>query len=99
MFRRRKIPARADIFDERKLPAWLVVHDAWYNVLEARALPPGTDLLRVYLVELLRYHDDGWRLSQFSAFGAYFFASKRGELKRRVFITIDHPGGEPRVWV
>lgn len=92
MFKRRTVPARADLFDERNRPCWIVAIDAWYSVREAKLLPPGTDLLRVFITELLRYHDDGWRLSRFSSHGAYFFAAKPGHLKRRIYITPDHPG-------
>ena len=43
------------------------------------------------VVELLRYHDAGWRLSEFNAFGGYFFAEKAYEDRRMVRIATEDP--------
>ena len=89
--RRRRLPPRTDLFDERKRPTWLVAHDNWNRIHEIRELPPGSDLMRAFIVELLRYHDAGWRLSEFNAFGGYFFAEKAYEDRRMVRIATEDP--------
>jgi hypothetical protein len=91
MVRRSRIPARALLFDDRHRNTWIVAYDPWYGVLESRALPAGADLVRAFLVELLRYHDAGWRLNDFSSSSASFHATKLHETKRRVCITVDDP--------
>lgn len=92
MVRRSRIPARAHLFDDRHRVTWIIAQDPWYRVLEARQLPAGTDLMRAFLAELLRYHDEGWRLNDFSSYGASFHATKMYETKRSVSITINDPG-------
>ncbi len=89
--RRRGLPPRTDLFDERKRATWLVAHNNWHRIYEIRELPPGTDLMREFLVELLRYHDGGWRLSEFSAAIGYFFAEKEHEDRRMVRIATEDP--------
>jgi len=91
MARRHSRPTRADIFREGNRQTWLVAVGPCYEVLEARSLPPGTDILRTFLVELLSYHDAGWHLSEFDAGSGYFFASKEHAAQRRIYITIDDP--------
>lgn len=91
MVRRNRPPVRADLFDQTKSSHWLVAEDLWRKILELRALPPGTDLMRIFLVELLRYHDSGWRLSEFKSFGASFYATKEYEAKRYVYIASEDP--------
>lgn len=87
----RRILARADLFDTRDKHAWLVVQTPWRSIIESRQLEAGRDLLRVFLTELLRYHDEGWRLNEFSAWSGEFFATKEGETKRCVRITCEDP--------
>lgn len=65
--------------------------------MEARALPVGTDLMRAFLAELLRYQDEGWRLNEFSSFSASFYATKEYQDKRYVYIsTIDPATPAPK---
>ena len=89
---RTRMPMRAELFDDRHRPTWVVATNPWRKGLEVRALPAGTDLMREYLVELLRYHDDGWRLNHFSSFSACFFATKERYDKRCVSIVLEDPG-------
>lgn len=88
---RHKRPARADIFKEGHRPTWIVVTDPWYKRLDVRALPAGSDLVREFLLELLRYHENGWHLSEFNSGSGYFFAAKEREPKRLVSIILDDP--------
>ena len=94
MVRRTVMPRRAQLFDDRGEAAWIVAENSWHKVLEARALPAGTDLMRAFILELLHYQDDGWRLNEFSAFSASFFASKEHEQKRYVYIALSDPAIE-----
>lgn len=91
MARRNRPPIRADIFKERRYPTWLVAEDPWQRILESRLLPVGTDLMRVYLSELLRHHDAGWYLSEFQSFSASFCEMKEHELKRYVYMSLVDP--------
>lgn len=91
MVRRNRPPVRADLFDQTKQPHWLIAKDPWRKILELRPLPPGTDLMRAFLIELLRYHDSGWRLGEFKSFGASFYVTKEYETKRYVYIASDDP--------
>lgn len=59
----------------------------WHKLLEVRPLPAGTDLMRLFILELLRYQESGWRLNEFSAFSASFYATKECHNKRYVYIT------------
>ena len=96
MVRRYVRPARVELFDENRLPSWFVVENPWHKLLEVRPLPPGTDLLRMFLVELLKYHDAGWRLSRFNSDAGYFFATKAYEEKRQVYLTLNDPALPPK---
>jgi hypothetical protein len=91
MSRRTPHRARAEILEVSKIDCWLVVDDPWRRIIRTEKLPAGTDLMRRFLVELLDYHDKGWRLHDFSTFAAHFFASKEGELKHYVQITSADP--------
>ena len=96
MGRRYTPPLRANLFEDRQYLAWVVAENPWQKVLEVRALPAGTDLMRVFIAELLRYQDDGWRLNDFSSFSSSFFCTKEHHDKRRVYITTVDPAA-PRV--
>lgn len=97
MARRSVMLPRARLFEDCSRPAWIVAENPWHKLLEVRALPAGTDLMRTYIVELLRYHDAGWRLNDFSSFGACFYATKEREDKRHVYITtIDPAAPKPK---
>jgi hypothetical protein len=91
MSRRSPYRARAEILEVSKIDCWIVVDDPWHRIIRIEKLPAGTDLMRRFLVELLAYHDKGWRLHDFSTFGAHFFASKEGEQKQYVQITSMDP--------
>ena len=70
--------------------------DPWHKVLEARALPIGADLMREFIVEALRCHDDGWRLISLSSFSVHFFATKERHEKRCVCIVLEDPATASR---
>lgn len=88
---RTRMPMRAALFDDRHRPTWIVATNPWHKIEEVRALPVGTDLMREFIVEALRYHDEGWRLVELSSFSAYFFASKERYLNRCVSIVLEDP--------
>jgi hypothetical protein len=83
------------LFDETNRAHWLVAEDPWRKILEMRPLPAGTDLVRTFLGELMRYHDSGWRLNEFSTFSASFYATKEYEAKRYIYIALEDPSVPP----
>jgi hypothetical protein len=89
--------AKADLFSASPDMRWLIENDQWRNVRKFEALPPGTDLMRAFLNALLRYHDAGWTLHEFSAFRAEFFARKNS-VHVLVQISSDDPTKPPRKW-
>jgi hypothetical protein len=82
--------ARAEIYEQSHLDCWLVVGDPWHKIIRSEKLPAGTDLMRRFLAELLRYHDSGWKLNEFSSHTAHFFASKKDD-KHYVQIVVSDP--------
>lgn len=76
---RYKMPERAHVFDESAHQVWMVAIDPWYKVVDARAIGVGADLMRTFIVELLAYHDAGWRPSDFGSKRERFFATKTGK--------------------
>lgn len=76
---------------------WLIENDYFRNVRRFEPLPPGSDLLRAYLAALLRYHDAGWVLHDFSSYRSEFFAHKNGE-RIIVQISSEDPTLPPRKW-
>jgi hypothetical protein len=60
-------------------------------LLEARPLPPGTDLKRAFVAAMLAWIDAGWQLSEFSSRTGVFFCT-RGVERRMVNITPTNPG-------
>lgn len=70
---------------------WYVVRNMHRAVLEARVLPPGTDLKRALVAAMLEHIDAGWQLGEFSSTGAVFFCIK-GVERRQVEITPSDPG-------
>ena len=44
-------------------------------LLEARLLPPGTDLKRTFAAAMLEWIDAGWQLGEFSSAGDHFFCT------------------------
>lgn len=95
MVRRTVMPRRARLFDDRDRPTWIVAENPWHKIMEVRALPAGTDLMRTFILELLRYQDAGWRLNEFSAFSASFYATKEYEQKRHIYIALEDPTTSP----
>lgn len=89
--------ARATLSVQSNEMRWLIENDYWRNVRKFEPLPPGTDLLRTFLVALLRYHDEGWELHEFSTYSSEFFAHKKGE-RIVVQITSEDPTKPPRKW-
>lgn len=81
---------RAEIAKKSDLVHWLVVQDPWSRLIEARELPPGTDLLGLYIDLLAKYHREGWSLHEFKSDWARIHISKDGE-KRYVQITPEDP--------
>ena len=71
-------------------PRWLVVRSMHGTVLEARRLGDGEHLQRVFVAEILRRIDAGWRVGEFSSAAAMFFCEKESE---RCVVSIDstHP--------
>ena len=62
----------------------MVADDPWRNIIETRRLPAGTDLLRTYLLEILKYHDAGWRLHEWSTLSGLFIVDKDGHAQRTI---------------
>jgi len=63
-----------------------VVRNVHRAVLEARVLPPGTDLKRALVATMLEHVDAGWQLGEFSSTGGVFFCTKGNE-RRMVEIS------------
>jgi hypothetical protein len=57
---------------------WYVVRDVLNRVLEARALPAGTDLKRIFVAAMLERIDAGWQLGAFSSRGGSFLCARAG---------------------
>ena len=86
--------ARRSVFDPLEPTTearWYVVRNMHRAVLEARVLPPGTDLKRALVAAMLEHIDAGWQLGEFSSTGAVFFCIK-GVERRQVEITPSDPG-------
>ena len=55
-------------------------------LLEARLLPPGTDLKRTFAAAMLEWIDADWQLGEFSSAGGHFFCT-HGVDRRMIQIT------------
>lgn len=86
----RRQRAKADLFSPVGVPHWLVVETGYGRLMESTAIPPGADLMRLFISTLAKYHDDGWKLIEFSSYQAHFYATK-GDDKRFVQITSTDP--------
>jgi hypothetical protein len=64
-------------------------------LLEARPLPPGSDLQRVFVGAMLEWLDAGWQLGEFSSVSGSFFCT-RGTERRMVGISFGNPQLEHR---
>ncbi len=81
-----------DLFAVAEGEVWLVFTDPLWNLVEpARKLPPGTDLLEVFLNELLRFHHLGWRVHGFSSNESAFCVTKEGRRGWRVALIREDP--------
>jgi hypothetical protein len=67
------------------------VRDARSSLLEARPLPAGTDLKRVFVAAMLERIDTGWHLGEFSSRGGSVFFT-RGADRCMVGIEAADPG-------
>jgi hypothetical protein len=86
--------ARRSVFDPlgpSKEPRWYVVRSMQGALLEARELPPGADLKRVFVAAMLEGIDAGWQLGEFSSTAGVFFCARDVE-QRQVEITPTNPG-------
>ena len=85
---------RRNVFDPLEPtaePRWYVVRDRLGRVLEATALPAGTDLKRALVTAMLERIDAGWKLGEFGSRGGSFFCV-RGPERCRVGIEAADPG-------
>jgi hypothetical protein len=86
--------ARRHVFDPlapTKEPRWYEVRNMHRGLLEARVLPPGTDLKRAFVAAMLEWIDAGWTLGEFSSISRHFFCT-RGAERRMIGITPSDPG-------
>ena len=67
-------------------PRWYVVRSMQGSVLEARELPPRSDLKRTFITAMLTWIDAGWRVGEFSSTTASFFCDRIAE---RRMVSID----------
>lgn len=74
---------------------WLIAKDQWGRRFENRRLPAGTDLFEMLLAEALRYHREGWSLSDRPFFNCEFHVSRDGEARRLVTFSILGPDQTP----
>ena len=86
--------ARRHVFDPlepTKEPRWYEVRNMHRGLLEARLLPAGADLKRVFVAAMLEWIDAGWQLGEFSSRSGTFFCG-RGADRRMIDITPNDPG-------
>src|ERR1019366_8429341 len=86
--------ARRHVFDPlepTKEPRWYEVRNMHRALLEARPLPPGTDLKRAFVAAMIEWIDAGWGLGEVSSGDGTFFCT-RGSERRQVQITPNDPG-------
>lgn len=74
---------------------WIIADDPWGGTRESRRLEPGTDLFDVLVSESLRYHRDGWRLTDRPFFNTEFFITREGYPQLRVHFTGCNPDLQP----
>ena len=85
--------ARRHVFDPlepTEEPRWGVVTNMHRAVLEARPLPLGADLKRVFVAAMLEWIDSGWQLSEFSSRSEAFFCTKDSERRMITILPTDH---------
>lgn len=76
---------------------WRSVRSGWYVVrnmhgalLEARQLPPGSDLKRAFVAAMLEWMDAGWKPAEFSSRSGTFFCTKGSERRMVEISPTDH---------
>jgi hypothetical protein len=82
--------SRFDPLEPTVEPRWYTVRNMHGKLLEARRLPPGSDLKRAFVTGMLEWIDAGWQLGEFSSTGGTFFCT-RGADRRMVSITPTSP--------
>lgn len=80
-----------DSLEATQEPRWYTTRNMHGALLEARLLPPGSDLKRAFVLAMLEHIDAGWQLGEFSSIGGIFFCAKGNE-RRQVEITPSDPG-------
>jgi len=80
-----------DPLEATQEPRWYTVRNMYGALLEARELPPGADLKRVFVEAILKWMDDGWQLQEFHSRTGTFFCDRAGE-RRMIDITPTNPG-------
>ena len=69
-----------------RAPRWYVVRSMHGTVIESRELPTGADVKREFIVAMLQWLDDGWKLGEFSSASATLFCDRNPE---RRMVSID----------
>jgi hypothetical protein len=85
---------RRNVFDPlepTQEPRWYAVRNMHGALLEARALPAGSNLKRAFIAAMLEWIDTGWQLGEFNSRAAVFFCTK-GVERRQIEITPSYPG-------
>ena len=59
--------SRFDPLEPPEEPRWYTVRNTYGKLLEARQLPPGSDLKNAFITAMLEWIDAGWRLEEFSS--------------------------------
>jgi hypothetical protein len=80
-----------DPLEPTKEQRWYVVRDRLNAVLEARALPAGVDLKRIFVAAMLERIDACWKIGEFGSRGGLFFCT-RGAERCQVGIEAADPG-------
>ena len=82
------------VIEPTREPRWYEVRDMNHALFDARPLPAGCDLKRVFVAAMLECIDAGWTIAEFSSRSGCFFCTK-GVERRQIGITPTNPG-EPR---
>jgi hypothetical protein len=80
-----------DPLEPTQEPRWYTVRNMYGALLEARELPPGADLKRVFVEAILKWMDDGWKLKEFHSRTGHVLLRPGGE-RRMIDITPTNPG-------
>ena len=83
--------SRFDPLEPTVEPRWYTVRNMHGKLLEARRLPPGSDLNRALVMAMLEWIDASWQLGEFSSTAGIFYCT-RGSERRQIDITPSDPG-------